>query len=232
MVSGVGVLPVSPSPRLPVSPSLPAGTVTYLLTDIESSTKLWLEHPESMRHALARHDALLREEIECHGGTVLKQRGEGDSCFAVFSRATDAVAAAEREVAVDEGARQLVVTHPARDLATIGDASNVEWLVDPQPHTLNHTVLQMLGTPEEASDRPLIRIYLVCDRQDHPLLLSNRARSLRDHLLSLGFEVKTPLAEDGDELDARKLRPRVKVVPGEEAAADDGASEVLHDRSP
>src|SRR5438270_8091632 len=73
---------------------LPHGTVTFLLTDIEGSTKLWLQHPEAMRLALARHDELLTASIEHHGGTVLKQRGEGDSCFAVFSRATDAAAAA------------------------------------------------------------------------------------------------------------------------------------------
>ena len=35
-------------------PSLPSGTVTFLFTDIEGSTKLWEEHPEAMRSALAR----------------------------------------------------------------------------------------------------------------------------------------------------------------------------------
>ena len=37
---------------------LPTGTVTFLLTDIEGSTRLWVQHPEAMRLALARHDAL------------------------------------------------------------------------------------------------------------------------------------------------------------------------------
>jgi predicted ATPase/DNA-binding SARP family transcriptional activator/class 3 adenylate cyclase len=69
-------------------------TLTFLLTDIEGSTRLWVQHPEAMGAALARHDALLVQAIRDHGGTVLKQRGEGDSGFAVFSRATDAVAAA------------------------------------------------------------------------------------------------------------------------------------------
>jgi hypothetical protein len=46
-----------------------------------------------------------------------------------------------------------------------------------------------------AGSRKLVRVYLVCDHQDHPLLEPNRARRLRDHLLSLGFEVKVPLAE-------------------------------------
>ena len=36
--------------------NLPAGTVTFLFTDIEGSTKLWEAHPEAMQAALARHD--------------------------------------------------------------------------------------------------------------------------------------------------------------------------------
>ncbi len=74
--------------------SLPTGTVTFLFTDIEDSTRLWEEHPEVMRAALARHDALAASAIERHEGTLVKSRGEGDSLFAVFARATDAVACA------------------------------------------------------------------------------------------------------------------------------------------
>ena len=73
---------------------LPSGTVTFLLTDVEGSTALWEQAPEVMRAALARHDALVRTGVEAHGGTVIKSRGEGDSAFAVFSRASAAVAAA------------------------------------------------------------------------------------------------------------------------------------------
>src|SRR5215208_6346560 len=72
----------------------PSGTVTFLLTDIEGSTELWERNPELMRTALARHDALLAERIKRRGGTVVKSRGEGDSFFAVFPRASDAAAAA------------------------------------------------------------------------------------------------------------------------------------------
>ena len=47
---------------------LPTGTVTFLFTDIEGSTKLWEKSPRGMQAALTRHDALLWEAIE---GTVV-----------------------------------------------------------------------------------------------------------------------------------------------------------------
>ena len=73
---------------------LPSGTITFLFTDIEGSTRLWELYPDSMRPALVRHDALISETVHRQGGTVVRSRGEGDSLFAVFARATDAVAAA------------------------------------------------------------------------------------------------------------------------------------------
>jgi predicted ATPase/class 3 adenylate cyclase len=75
-------------------PMLPSGTVTFLLTDIEGSTRLWEQHPDAMPAALAEHDDRLAAAMSAHGGVVVKSRGEGDSLFAVFARATDAVAAA------------------------------------------------------------------------------------------------------------------------------------------
>src|SRR5687768_17037292 len=74
--------------------SLPTGTVTFLFTDVEGSTRLWERHPEQMRVALAEHDALSEFLTERHGGQVVRPRGEGDSRFCVFTRATDAVTAA------------------------------------------------------------------------------------------------------------------------------------------
>jgi hypothetical protein len=134
----------------------------------------------------------------------------------------DARARQERNVATSGRARQLVVarrpfyaattprpdeTVPSpsggagADPSSAGDhgpAPQVDWLVDPSPHALYHTVLQMLKTRAETRSGKLVRLYLICDRQDHPLLQFNHARSLRDHLLRLGFEVKTPLAEGGE----------------------------------
>jgi class 3 adenylate cyclase len=73
---------------------LPRGTVTFLFTDVAGSTRLWEAHPEAMRAALVEHDALIEFLTEQHGGRVVRPRGEGDSRFCVFARATDAVAAA------------------------------------------------------------------------------------------------------------------------------------------
>src|SRR5687768_13080792 len=75
-------------------PELPTGTVTFLLTDIEGSTALWEQHRDAMRQALVRHDVLVEQLVAEHHGQVVRPRGEGDSRFAVFARATDAVAAA------------------------------------------------------------------------------------------------------------------------------------------
>ena len=74
--------------------SLPDGIVTFLMTDVVESTLLWLTSRAQMYAALRRHDQLLNAAIEANGGIVLKERGEGDSFFAVFLRATDAVMAA------------------------------------------------------------------------------------------------------------------------------------------
>ena len=73
-------------------PALPTGTVTFQFTDIAGSTRRWDEQPNAMQHALARHDAILRDAIERHGGHVFKT--VGDAFCAAFGRATDAVAAA------------------------------------------------------------------------------------------------------------------------------------------
>ena len=71
---------------------MPTGTVTFLFTDIEGSTKLWEAHPEAMREALAQHDARVRETIVRTNGYVFKT--VGDAFYAAFARAPDAVAAA------------------------------------------------------------------------------------------------------------------------------------------
>ena len=71
---------------------LPRGTVTFLFTDIESSTRLVKELRGGYGDVLAAHQRLLREPFERHGGREIDT--QGDSFFVAFARATDAVAAA------------------------------------------------------------------------------------------------------------------------------------------
>jgi class 3 adenylate cyclase len=68
-------------------PSPPSGTVTFLFTDIEGSTKLWEQQRQEMQSALQRHDALIREVIEQNGGYVFKT--VGDAFCAAFPTARD-----------------------------------------------------------------------------------------------------------------------------------------------
>lgn len=72
--------------------ALPTGVVTFLFTDIESSSRLWERAPDEMREALAQHDALCRETIATHRGVVFKT--VGDAVYAAFERPNDALEAA------------------------------------------------------------------------------------------------------------------------------------------
>jgi class 3 adenylate cyclase len=72
--------------------SPPTGTVTFLFTDIEGSTKLWERSPEAMQRALVCHDKVLQKVIEAHGGYVFKTIG--DAFCAAFAAATHALEAA------------------------------------------------------------------------------------------------------------------------------------------
>lgn len=70
----------------------PSGTVTFVFTDLEGSTRLWQEHPDTMGAALAGHDAMLREAVESNRGQIVKTTGDG--MLAVFALARDAIDAA------------------------------------------------------------------------------------------------------------------------------------------
>jgi predicted ATPase/class 3 adenylate cyclase len=69
--------------------NFPSGTVTFLFTDIEGSTKLWEQFPEEMKTALAQHDSILKGAIETNHGQVIKTTGDG--VHAVFVTAMDAI---------------------------------------------------------------------------------------------------------------------------------------------
>ncbi len=75
-----------------MSPDLPKGTVTFLFTDIEGSTRLWQQYPDAMPNTLARHHAILNETITAHGGYVFQVIG--DAFCSAFSTAIDGLEAA------------------------------------------------------------------------------------------------------------------------------------------
>ena len=74
--------------------ALPAGVVTFCLSDIEDSDAMWSVRPAEMAAALVRHDELIADCVEANGGRFLKSMGEGDSTVSVFNAAPDALAAA------------------------------------------------------------------------------------------------------------------------------------------
>ena len=77
----------------------PAGLSTFLITDIEGSTRLWEDHAAAMGPALALHDGLLRDAVEGSQGTVIKTTGDG--LLAVFDDQLSAIrAAATAQVAL------------------------------------------------------------------------------------------------------------------------------------
>src|SRR5512144_825452 len=81
---------MAPKPR--AAPALRSGTVTFLFTDIEGSTRLWETNHDAMSMALARHDEILRRCIAGQRGHVFKTGG--DAFCAVFDSASAAVHAA------------------------------------------------------------------------------------------------------------------------------------------
>ena len=70
----------------------PSGTVTFLFTDIEGSTRLWEQNGREMARALENHDLIVRRHLESLGGFVFKTGG--DSFYVAFETASAALVAA------------------------------------------------------------------------------------------------------------------------------------------
>ncbi len=124
------------------TPSLmPTGTVTFLLTDVEGSSRRWEATPELMHDAIACHAELLGEAIEAHGGFRPIEQGEGDSIVGAFARASDAVSAAiTAQRALQNAARQqaadVIHQHPEASASiAIGRSLDRDELV---AYTLEH----------------------------------------------------------------------------------------------
>jgi predicted ATPase/class 3 adenylate cyclase len=67
----------------------PTGTLTFLFTDIEGSTRLWEHDAPAMQAALARHDEVLGRAVEDHGGYIFKT--VGDAFCVAFPTGPDAL---------------------------------------------------------------------------------------------------------------------------------------------
>ena len=98
--------------------SLPLGTVTFLFTDIEGSTRLLQELGEEYVDVLAGHRRVLREEFARHGGVEVDT--QGDAFFVAFAKASDALAAAEaaREALTDGPIRVRMGLHTGEPMVT------------------------------------------------------------------------------------------------------------------
>ena len=87
--------PLTPLPSARPQPArrrLPTGTVTFLLTDIEGSTRLREETGDAFDDALTTHHKLLRQQFREHGGHEVKELGDG--FLVAFERPTSALACA------------------------------------------------------------------------------------------------------------------------------------------
>jgi predicted ATPase/class 3 adenylate cyclase len=88
--------------HLAVVDALPHGTVTFLFTDIEGSTRLWEEFPAAMRAALAAHDRILGAVFAAHGGYVFATAGDAFSVAFWTPQAALAAAIAAQRRLMDE----------------------------------------------------------------------------------------------------------------------------------
>jgi predicted ATPase/class 3 adenylate cyclase len=89
----------------------PTGTVSFLLTDIESSTRLWEDYPEQMAVALARHDVIIRSAITARRGYVFGTSGDGfNAAFWTAPEALDAATTAQSVLAAEVWPKPLNVS--------------------------------------------------------------------------------------------------------------------------
>lgn len=129
-------------------------------------------------------------------------------------------AALELEVAHERGLPRVVSVGrypqpsgnaPSVIPSALGEPDDVmDVLLDKTLETIKETVLDRLTARAQPAIRQpsepgeLQRIYLICDRSDHPVFHENDARRIREHLHRLGFEVKLPVSDPSDPVEVRK----------------------------
>src|SRR5688500_17891656 len=85
------------------SGDLPLGTVSFLFSDIEGSTRMLQELGDAFRPVLERHNTIVHEAANSHRGRIVKN--EGDGFFVAFQSALDAVSSAveiQRQLAAED----------------------------------------------------------------------------------------------------------------------------------
>src|SRR5574341_1296774 len=152
--------------------SLPSGTVTFLYTDIEDSTRLWQEQPEAMSHAHALHDRILHEAIEANRGYVFQI--VGDSFSVAFHNAQDALMAtltAQRELQIGQkdsalqvkarmglhtGSAEIQPDGKYEGYVTLASTQRVMSVAHGGQVLISHTTADLLGKlPEQVSLRDM-----------------------------------------------------------------------------
>src|SRR5262245_15146708 len=147
----------------------PSGTVTFLFTDIEGSTRLWEQHPDLMPTAFQRQGAILREAIASHGGYAYKMIGDAfQAAFATAPQALAAALAAQHALATEDwGAIESLRVRMALDSGVVDERGD-----DYVGPLLNHTA------------------RLVANGYGNQILLSAAARELVWNQLPPGVSVR------------------------------------------
>jgi predicted ATPase/class 3 adenylate cyclase len=141
-----------------VRDDLPAGTVTFLFTDVAGSTKLLHEHGDGYADLLGAHRDVVRAALARHSGVEVDT--QGDAFFAAFARASDAVAAADEisDGLADGPVRVRIGIHTGEPLVTeegyvgldVHRAARIAAAAHGGQVVLSRTTRDLLG-----SDRPL-----------------------------------------------------------------------------
>jgi class 3 adenylate cyclase len=77
----------------------PSGTVTFLLTDLEGSTRMWEQDAEAMKPAMVRHDEILEKTFAANRGFVFSRMGDGMAV--AFSAVNHAICRPKRQLRSD-----------------------------------------------------------------------------------------------------------------------------------
>jgi class 3 adenylate cyclase len=164
----------------------PSGTVTFLMTDIEQSTRRWDAEPAVMQGALAKHDATLRAVIADNAGWVFKHTGDGViAAFAAARSAIDAAIAAQRGLELPVRMGICTGAAEARDDDYFGPALNRAHRTMEAGH--GGQVLVAASTAALVSGIDLVDLgeYRLRDLSEPQRLYQVRAEGLRENFAPL-----------------------------------------------